>query len=70
MFRMCQGITEENDNYYERFKDNTSTVDLAQGEISFYHFNIMAKEEEWPNGKEMTAEANRFKEILLLKSAD
>ena len=70
MFRMRQGATEANDNYYERFKDNASTVELAQGELAFCHFNIMAKQDEWPDREEMAAEADRFKAILLLRSAD
>ena len=67
---MRQCATEANDNYYERFKDNASTVELAQGELAFCRFNIMAKQDEWPDREEMTAEADRFKAILLLRSAD
>ena len=64
---MRQGATESNDSYYERFKSNASTVELALGEHVFVCKKFITAT---PSDDDLSEEKDRFQAMLLLKSSD
>ena len=54
----------------EGFRANVATVELAQGQNVFYCDKITTSEGDLPSAEEFSFFADRFKAMLLLKSAD
>ena len=67
---MKQGKIEANDNYLERLKSNIMSVELTGGKAFFYSRGIVTKDNDDLTDKEIKAEEDKMKAILLLKNAD